>query len=150
MIASVGRVTSADTAIPVERISEEKRQSQDSRRESGVVSKSREAVLEIDQYPVFEGLGYKSTIDLLRESSQRAYQHVMEYIGKTSADGDRLAAIELGGTPLADIAERDAFPEKDLSIGAAPGVGPKFDVKYITKMYRTDGTIVGTKVDRFI
>ncbi|HOJ10377.1 MAG TPA: DUF6470 family protein [Clostridiales bacterium] len=115
-----------------------------------IITRSREAILEIDQYPVFAGLGYKSSGDLVKESTQRGYRYSMQYIGKTAADGDRLAAIELGGEPLADIAERDAFPENDSGIGTVPGAGPEFDVKYITRMYKTDGTLVGTKVDRFI
>ncbi|NSW90063.1 MAG: hypothetical protein HPY74_05130 [Firmicutes bacterium] len=118
--------------------------------ESKTITKSREAVLEIDQYEAFASVGYKNTMDLLRESAQRAYQHVMEYIGKTAEDGDRLAAIELGGNPLADIAERDAFPEKEFGIDFIPKARPKYDVKYITRMYRMNGTIAGTKVDRFI
>ncbi|HHV96237.1 MAG TPA: hypothetical protein GXX37_07165 [Clostridiaceae bacterium] len=114
------------------------------------ISWSRQAILEIDQYPVFAGLGYKSSIDLVKEAAQKAYQHAIEYIGKTASDGDRLAAIELGGTPIADIAERDAFPEKEPDAGSVPGGQPKFDVKYVTKYYRADGTVVGMKVDRFI
>jgi len=114
------------------------------------ISQSRQAILEIDQYPVFAGLGYKSSIDLVKEVVQKAYQHVIEYIGKTASDGDRLAAIELGGSPIADIAERDAYPEKESDAGSALGGQPKFDVKYITRYYKTDGTIVSTKVDRFV
>lgn len=115
-----------------------------------MVIQSRQAVLEIDQYEVFSNLGYKSTKDLLRESAQRSYKHVMEYIGKTAEDGDRLAAIELGGAPIADIAQRDAFPEKTFGTEITPYSGPKLDVKYITRMIDNNGRTVGTKVDRFI
>lgn len=117
---------------------------------ASTISWSRQAILEIDQYPVFAGLGYKSSLDLAREAAQRAHQHAIEYIGKTASDGDRLAAIELGGSPMADITERDAFPEKKPSPISLPIGQPKFDVKYITRCYRMDGTLVGTKVDRFI
>ncbi len=74
----------------------------------------------------------------------------MNYIGKTAEDGDRLAAIELGGSPIADMAERDAFPEKTFGTEITPYAGPKVDVKYITRMYGEHGKVVGTKVDRFI
>ena len=112
--------------------------------------KSREAVLEIDQYEVLENLGYQGTGDLLRESAQKTYRHVMNYIGKTAEDGDRLAAIELGGSPIADMAERDAFPEKTFGTEITPYAGPKVDVKYITRIYGEHGKVVDTKVDRFI
>lgn len=180
MVSSIGRTTSAVDVMPAERASikrasnekatserlltENKQtqnkqaqnsrlqnaQSQSIKRASDTVSWSRQAILEIDQYPVFAGLGYKSPIDLAKETSQKARQHAAEYIGKTASDGDRLAAIELGGSPIADIAERDAFQENTLAINTTPLGQPKFDVKYITKYYKADGTIAGTKVDRFI
>jgi len=114
------------------------------------ISKSRQTILEIDQYPVFAGLGYKSSYDLIKEAAQRAHQHAIEYIAKTASDGDRLAMIELSGSPLSDIAERDAYPEKEFGIGSIPVGQPKFDVKYITKYYRAHGEMIGTKVDRFL
>jgi len=165
MISSVGRTASTIDAIPAERVSTEKVSTENnhiqnkqarniehqvSKKVSASVSWSRQAILEIDQYPVFAGLGYKSSVDLAKEASQKAHRHAIEYIGKTASDGDRLAAIELGGSPIADIAERDAFQENTLAISTTPLGQPKFDVKYITRYFRADGTVVSTKVDRFI
>jgi len=160
MISSVGRTASTADVMSDDRVSAENNhiqnkqarniQPQVPKKASASVSWSRQAILEIDQYPVFAGLGYKSSIDLAKETSQKARQHAIEHIGKTASDGDRLAAIELGGSPIADIAERDAFQENTLAISTTPLGQPKFDVKYITRYYRADGIVVGTKVDRFI
>jgi len=114
------------------------------------VIKKTEVILEIDQSEAFASAGYKNMLDLFRESAQYARQHALEYIGKVAEDGDRFAAIELGGNPIAEMAESDAYPEKEFVIDYIPKVGPRFDVKYITRMYRMDGTIVGVKVDSFV
>lgn len=82
----------------------------------------------IDQYECFAEAGLKNSADLSKEQSELAYQQVMEFIEKTAEDGDQLAKIELGGTPIADIAERDAFPEKEFGLAFIPSTGPKFDV----------------------
>jgi hypothetical protein len=58
----------------------------------------------IDQYQCFKELGYKSYKDLAKETAQASYRAVIEYIGKIARQGDRLAAIELGGNPIAEIA----------------------------------------------
>lgn len=121
------------------------------------IIKCMDAVLEIDQREAFFSIGRKSNLDVVRESAEITYKHVMEYIGRTAEDGDRFAAIELGGNPIADIAERDSFPEKEFVIDAIPRVGPRFDVKYITRIYKLDGifrttswALAEVKVDRFI
>lgn len=82
----------------------------------------------IDQYECFADEGLKNNYDLLKDSSQRAYQHIMEYIGKVADDGDRLAAIERGGNPIAEIAKRDAFPEHEFGLDFIPKARPRFDV----------------------
>lgn len=68
----------------------------------------------IDQYECFAELGYKNFLDLARAQAQRGYQRLMEYIAQTAQDGDRLAAIELGGTPIADIAEERSYHMLEL------------------------------------
>jgi len=85
--------------------------------------------VEIDQYECFASAGLKKPIDLSREAAQRAYQHVLEYIGKVAEDGDRFAAMELGGSPIADIAERDAYPEYEFNIDFIPKARPKITIK---------------------
>ncbi|MCR4435069.1 MAG: DUF6470 family protein [Clostridiales bacterium] len=85
--------------------------------------------VQIDQHDAFASSGLKNFLELAREAAGRGYQQVMEFIGKTAEDGDRLAAIEKGGSPLADIAERDAYPEHEFGMVTMPATGPKFDVK---------------------
>jgi len=85
--------------------------------------------IEIDQYECFASAGLKGPIDLTREAAQRGYRQAIEYIGKVAEDGDRLAAIELGGNPIADIAERDAYSEHDFNIDIMPKARPKINVK---------------------
>jgi hypothetical protein len=82
----------------------------------------------IDQYECRASAGLKNDYDLLQEASQRAYQHIMEYIGQTAEDGDRLAAIQNRGNPIVDIAVRDANPQHEFGIGFIPKVRPAIDV----------------------
>jgi hypothetical protein len=82
----------------------------------------------IDQYQCFAEAGLKNNMDLLREAAQIGKQQAMQYIAKTAADGDRLAAVEKGGTPIADISERDAYPEKEFNIDVIPKSRPQIEV----------------------
>ncbi|MDK2811582.1 MAG: hypothetical protein PWR27_2291 [Petroclostridium sp.] len=82
----------------------------------------------IDQYQCFAEAGLKNNMDLLREAAQIGKQQAMQYIAKTAADGDRLAAIENGGNPIVDIVERDAYSEKEFNIGVIPKSRPKIEV----------------------
>jgi len=91
--------------------------------------------VKIDQYEAFASAGLKNCYDLIREISQRAYQHVLEYIGKVAEDGDTLAAIERGGNPIADIAERDAYTEHEFGYNYIPKARPKIEVTGSLKFY---------------
>jgi len=66
--------------------------------------------IEIEPSDRFVLSDLKRLAELNRDIVQQAYHSVMEYIGKIASDGDMLAAIEKGGEPIADIAERDAYP----------------------------------------
>ncbi|HHV99309.1 MAG TPA: hypothetical protein GXX36_07020 [Clostridiaceae bacterium] len=85
--------------------------------------------VEIDQYECFATSGLKNFLDLAREGAQLGYRQAFEYIGKVAVDGDTFAAIEQGGSPIADIAERDAHPEHEFGIVAMPGARPKISVR---------------------
>lgn len=84
--------------------------------------------IQIDQREAFASAGLKNFLELTREQAEMAYNHVMEYIGQTAEDGDMLAAIEKGGSPIADIAERNAFPEKEFGFSVLPKTGPKISL----------------------
>ena len=82
----------------------------------------------IDQYECFASAGLKGNADLSSDAASRGYQQSMGFIGKTAADGNRLAAIENGGNPIAQIAVRDAYPIHEFGLDFIPKVGPKIDV----------------------
>lgn len=84
--------------------------------------------VEIDQYEARASAGMKNNFDFLKDAAVRGYQQAIEFIGKKAADGDTLAAIERGGNPIADIAERDAYPEHEFGYDYIPKVGPTFNV----------------------
>lgn len=85
--------------------------------------------VEIDQYECFASAGLKGPIDLTVEAAQLGRSQAMKYIGKVATDGDRLAAIELGGDPIPDIAERDAYPVHEFGLDFIPKARPKITVK---------------------
>jgi hypothetical protein len=82
----------------------------------------------IDQYECFAELGYKNFLDVAWEQAQKAYQHAMEYIAETAQEGDRLAAIELGGNPVADIAEEKSYWQPVPEPLTLPIPRPRFEV----------------------
>jgi len=109
---------------------ESSRASLDISREQARISIHNERpIIEIDQYEAFASAGLKNSFDLLLSAKQEAYRNLLDYIGKTAADGDRFAAIEKGGNPIAEIAERDAFPEHEFVMDFIPKTGPRFNVR---------------------
>lgn len=84
--------------------------------------------VQIDQYECFASAGLKNDIDRAKEISARAYQQVMDYIAKTAEDGERLAAIENGGNPIAEISAENAWTEHEFGYDYIPKVGPKITV----------------------
>ncbi|MDK2800251.1 MAG: hypothetical protein PWQ70_1870 [Clostridiales bacterium] len=82
----------------------------------------------IDQYQCFAEAGLKNNIDLLKEAAQLAQQQSMQYTAEIASDGDRLAAIENNGDAIVEIAERDAYPEKEFNIDTIPKSRPKIEV----------------------
>jgi hypothetical protein len=85
--------------------------------------------IEIDQYECFASVGLKGPVDLTREAAGRANQNALEYIGKVVADGNRLAAIENGGNPIAEMAKRDATTTHEFGIVSLPTARPRITVK---------------------
>lgn len=83
----------------------------------------------IDQYECFATAGLKNNGDRAEEITRMAYKKAMEYIAKVAGDGDALAAIEKGGNPVAEIAQRDSFTTHEFNIVAMPGARPKITVE---------------------
>ncbi len=81
----------------------------------------------IDQRECFASSGLKSYSELTQEAANRGRQQALEFIGKEASDGNLLAAIERGGNPLAQIAKRDAYPQKQFGMVSMPSAPPKID-----------------------
>lgn len=82
----------------------------------------------IDQSEAFASAGLKSNGDMVKEGTQKGRQKCLEYIGKTVADGNALAAIENGGNPIVEIVKRDFYKTHEFNIDFIPKVGPKITV----------------------
>lgn len=82
----------------------------------------------IDQYEAFASAGLKNYYDLTKSEIEWAKQGVLEYIGKIAEDGNTLAAIENGGNPIAEIAEREFNTMNEFNIDFIPKVGPEISL----------------------
>lgn len=85
------------------------------------------AKLEIDQSEAFSSAGLKNPMELAKDQTEMAYNYFLEYIAKTGADGDFLAAIELGVNAIAVLAEQSGYSEKEFGFVQIPKVGPKIN-----------------------
>lgn len=82
----------------------------------------------IDQSECWAERGLKPFQMLNKELAQRSYQDGIEDIGKIAEDGDRMAAIENGGNPIADIAAEITNPPPDeYNIAMIPTSRPKIE-----------------------
>lgn len=84
--------------------------------------------IKIDQYEARASAGLKNDADLIREWAQKGKQQAIETIGKIAEDGNRLAAIQYGGNPIAEMAKRDSTTTHEFGIDYLPKTGPVFDV----------------------
>lgn len=85
-------------------------------------------ILEIDQYEAFASAGFKNNSDLLTSEVERIKQEHLEMIGKIVDDGNTLSAIENGGNPIAEIAQRDSYTTHEFNIGFIPKARPEFNL----------------------
>ena len=81
----------------------------------------------IDQYECFAEEGLKNNFDLLKEQSNNAYQHVMEYIARVSQDGDAMAKIGNKANIMIDIAQRNSVTTHEFGMVTIPMSRPKID-----------------------
>lgn len=81
----------------------------------------------IDQYQCFAEEGLKNTYDLTKEASERAYQQVMEYIGKKAEDGDSLADISKGSS-LIQVISSGSVTQHEFGMVTMPMSRPSIDV----------------------
>lgn len=74
----------------------------------------------IDQYQCFAEEGLKNNIDLLKEQTQYAYNHVMEYIARTAQDGDAMKKIGHKANIMIDAAARNSVTVHEFGLGTVP------------------------------
>lgn len=79
--------------------------------------------LAIDQTEAKAQLGLKTIPRLVSEAAQEGRQAVLEGIGRRASEGDQLMRIENQGNPIPQIAEANAFKEKQFGIGWIPSHG---------------------------
>lgn len=83
--------------------------------------------INVDNYPSNYDLGYKNTMDLGREIAGKGREVYLQYVKRSSNNGDRLMRIE-GNTSISDIAVEENFSEeKELNLKWKRG--PEIDVK---------------------
>ena len=85
--------------------------------------------IEIDQYEAFASAGFKNNFDFITSEIDRVKQEYLENVGKIVDDGNTLAAIENGGNPIAEIAQRDFYTTHEFNIDFIPKARP--DIRLI-------------------
>ncbi len=87
----------------------------------------------INQYPCFAEEGLKNSLDLLKEQTQYAYRHVMEYIARTAQDGDAMKKIGHKANIMIDIVTRNSVTTHEYGLGTMPISRPEIS--------STEGTV---------
>lgn len=90
---------------------------------------SSSSKLHIDQTKAFGDEGLKTIQDLMDQFVQDGKQAALSYIEKKVAESERLSEIEKGGSPIADIARDNTFPQKNFNIGMMPEHPPEIQVE---------------------
>jgi hypothetical protein len=90
---------------------------------------STPAKIYIDQTQCFADAGRKNNKDFAEEKSQMSAQNVMDYIGKMSSNGDRLAKIEQGGKRNLEIIHEEQYNTVDYNIGLIPQHRPEINAE---------------------
>lgn len=67
--------------------------------------------LEIDNTPYRYSIGIKNIQEMARDNAQAGRQTALETIGRIAEEGNRLASIENGGNPIADMAAESSIVE---------------------------------------
>jgi hypothetical protein len=87
------------------------------------------AQLHIDQTECFADTGIKNNKDFASDRAQFAEQNLLDYIGKMSSNGDRLAKMEQGGKRNLQIIHEEQYDTVDYNFGLMPTHRPSIDVE---------------------
>lgn len=97
-------------------------------------------LIQIDQSQCFAESGQKGNVDLAVEIKQNVYSQVMSGIAEKAMEGDRLASIDNGGNPLADIAFQKGLDEEHyFNVVSMPRSRPRIDFKEGKVSYNVTG-----------
>lgn len=118
------------------------------------------AILEIRQPPgkltinteeAQANIDLKGPLRRTRDFAEFGYQKAMEAIEQISVEGDRLAAIEKGGNPIADIAFEESVIYHNTEIIAAGSlVDDGIEIHYEAQPAEINWTVRGKKMDPVI
>lgn len=86
--------------------------------------------LTIDSTEARANIDMRSPLRRTRDNAEYGYQKVMEAIAQTSAEGDRLAAIEMKGSPIAEIAFEESGIYENTDIIAAGTFEDGIEMRY--------------------
>ncbi len=90
---------------------------------------TQEAAVRIDQDEAFAAAGLKNSKDIITDAAEKGRLTASGCVRKYARDGDRLAAIELGGSPIAEFAKRDAFFKLQFHGSRAIAIRPSVTVE---------------------
>ncbi|NLM96926.1 MAG: hypothetical protein GX175_04840 [Halanaerobiaceae bacterium] len=97
--------------------------------------------INVDNYPSYYDLGYRKPADISKDIAGKGREVYLEYVKRTSINGDRLMRIE-ENTTISDIAVDETFSgEKEVNLAWIRG--PEIDViKAELSMEYTPGRII--------
>ncbi len=95
--------------------------------------------LEINQDKAWDALGFANNLEMMSRIYTKASDIALQGIARIVENGNRMAAIHLGGNPIADMAWewRHSFPEMDVQ---GPSSFDNVDLSYTPSKVNIDTT----------
>ncbi len=113
--------------------------------------KQAKGTLSIDTSEARANLDLKGPLQRTRDNAEYGYQKAMEAIAKIAQDGDRMAAIERGGNPIADISfEESVIYDNTEIIAEGSIVGDGIEIRYDLQPAQIDVQVRGKRMDPVI
>lgn len=113
--------------------------------------KQAKGTLSIDTSEAKANIDLRGPLRRTRDNAEYGYQKAMEAIAQIAQEGDRLAAIERGGNPIADIAfEESVIYHNTEIIAAGSTVGDGIEIRYDLQPAKIDVEVHGKQIDPVI
>jgi hypothetical protein len=107
--------------------------------------------LTIDTSEAQANIDLRGSLRRTRDNAEYGYQKAMEAIAQIAQEGDRLAAIERGGNPIADIAFEESIIYDNTEIIAEGSiVGDGIEIRYDLQPAKIDVQVRGKRMDPVI